>query len=275
MLWMNKRFCDINPTCYKISVKKETVRRHLMNFFSKEKIAKEKSEEKLPFVVYGFHSNMIKRAPGVDLTTQLNKADNIRISSSCINGILIHPGETFSFWSSIGKITEKKGYKDGRVIINNKLVTGLGGGLCNLSNSINRIILQSPLTVTEFHKHSDALAPDEGVRVPLAAGTAVSYNYVDYRFKNNTEQTFQLLLWCEGEDLFGELRSQYEPEYTYKLVEEDHHFRKEGEKYFRVSRLYRVTCQRDSGDEVERELVWDNHSEVMFDYSLIPTELLV
>ncbi len=269
-----KRFSDINLTCYKISVQKEIVKRHLQNALTKETFAKDKQTQTLPVTVFSFRSNMIKRAPGVDLTSQYNKAENIRLACERINGIVIHPSEVFSFWKTVGKTTRKKGYKDGRVIISNKLTTALGGGLCNLGNSINRIILHSPLTVTEFHKHSDALAPDEGERIPLSAGTSVSYNYVDYRFRNDTQQDFQLLMWCDGEDLCGELRTTEELPCRYHLTEEDHHFRKEGDVYFRVSKLYRVKTDRQTNEVVEKTLVWNNHSEVMFDYALIPKELI-
>lgn len=275
MLWnKNIRFCDINPTCYKISTQKEIIKQKIRNLFSKEKFAKKKSLEKLPNIVFRFHSNMIKRAEGVDLTSQLNKAENIKIASSKINGVIVHPGETFSFWELVGKISKRRGYLEGRVIMKNKLVMGTGGGICNLANTINRVILHSPMTVTEFHKHSDALAPDEGPRVPLEAGTSVSYNYIDYRFRNDTDQDVQFLIWCEGEELFCELRSEREFPNRYELIEEGHHFQKEGEKYFRISKIYRSVTSKETGEQVGKELVWDNHSEVMFDYSLIPTELI-
>lgn len=269
-----KCFCDINPFCYELSRQKEIIKRNLKDLFGKDKIAKNKSQEKLPVVVYDFHSNMIKRAPGVDLQSQLNKAVNIRLACEQINGILVHPGEVFSFWRTVGKTTRRKGYKDGRIIIRNKLKTGLGGGLCNLGNTVNRIVLHSPMTITEFHKHSDALAPDEGPRIPLNAGTAVGYNYIDYRFRNDTDQTVQLLLWCEGEELCGQLRAQQEFPNTYVLTEEGHHFRKEGEKYYRVSKIYRTVQDRQTGATVDKELIWDNHSPVLFDPALIPQELL-
>ena len=57
------------------------------------------------------------------------------------------------------------------------------GGLCNLANTLNLLVMHSPLKVTELHTHSDALSPDHGTRVPFGTGTSVSYNYVDYRFK--------------------------------------------------------------------------------------------
>lgn len=275
MLWnKNKLFCDINPTCYAISAQKEICKRHIKNFLSKEKIAKTHSEEKLPVVVSSRSSNMIKRAPGVDLTLQENKAVNINLAGSKINKIIIHPGEVFSFWQTVGNASKKNGYKEGRVIKANRLVSGTGGGLCNLGNTIHLLILHSPLEVTEFHKHSDALAPDEGKRVPFSAGTSIRYNYIDYRFKNTTDCDVQLCTWCEGEMLHAELRSEKEFPYRYELIEEDHHFAKKGEKYYRFSKIYRNVIDKATDEIIAKELVLDNRSEVMYDYSLIPQELI-
>lgn len=275
MLWKKgMNFCDISPTCYAISVKKEILKRHIKNLMSSDKLAKTKSDEILPNVVSSHSSNMIKRAPGVDLTLQLNKAVNIDLAGSKINGIVIRPGETFSFWDAVGKITKKKGYKEGRVLKNNKLIAGMGGGLCNLSNTLHLLILHSPLEVTEFHKHSDALAPDEGKRKPFSAGTSVSYNNLDYRFKNNTDQNVQLIVRCEGETLIAELRSEKPYPYRYELFEEDHHFRMEGEIFYRNSMIYRNVFDAQTDELVEKEFVHKNHSKVMFDYDLIPKELI-
>lgn len=270
---MAKRlFCDINPTCYAISVQKEIIKRHLKNLCSGLQFAKHQSNEKLDNLVSEHHSNMIKRAPGVDLVTQENKAVNIRLACEKINGVLIRPGETFSFWKLVGKTSKRRGYKEGRIIRRNKLVTGTGGGLCNLGNTIHLLVLHSPLEVTEFHTHSDALAPDQGKRVPMSAGTSVSYNNIDFRFKNTTNQVFQMLLWCEGEMLHAELRSQQEIPWEYRIIEEEHHFKKKGEKFYRNSKIYRQTLEKDSGEIIDKKLIWDNHSEVMFDYDLIPQE---
>lgn len=268
----NKLFCEINPVCYAISSQKEVCKRHIKDFFSHEKFAKTIKKEALPNIVSSHSSNMIKRAKGIDLRLQENKATNIKLACSKINGIVIRPGEVFSFWRTVGKTSKRKGYKDGRVISGNKLIPGTGGGLCNLANIIHLLVLHSPLEVTEFHNHSDALAPDQGKRVPFSSGTSISYNYIDYRFKNTTKQNIQLLLWCEGETLHAELRSQREFPWCYKLVEENHHFRKEGNKYYRISKIYKVITDRVTGNILDKKLVLDNHSEVMYDYALIPKD---
>ena len=275
MFWnKDKLFCDINPTCYAISEQKEIIRRHIKDMLSKGKIAKSRQEKKLPVLVNEQSSHLIKRAPGIDITLQENKAVNIRLACKKLNGIILHPGEEFSFWLTVGKTTRSKGYKDGRVIVGDKLRPGIGGGLCNLSNTIHRLILHSPLTVTEFHSHSDALAPDEGKRVPFSSGTSVSYNYIDYRFRNDTDQDFQMLLWCDEEELHGELRCVNELGERYELSEEGHHFAKEGEKYYRISKIYKNTIDKNTGEIKDKKLVLDNHSEVMYDYNLIPKEAI-
>ncbi len=268
-------FSDINPLFYKISERKEIIRRHLSDAFSKTVFAQDVSDTHLPHVVSSHSNGLIKRAPGVDLTLQENKAVNIALASATMNGLVVHPGETFSFWHRVGPTTRRKGYKDGRVIMADGLVAGLGGGLCNLGNTVHLLALHSPLIVTELHTHSDALAPDEGERIPYSTGTNVSYNYIDLRFQNTTDQDVQLLLWCADEKLFGELRSEAPYPFEYELVEEEHRFRKEADgKFYRVSKIYRITRDRDSKAVLAKELVRDNHSEVMYDYSLIPPEAI-
>lgn len=271
-----KLFCEISPTTYAIALKKQIITRHIKNMLGKEKYAKAVQSEKLPVTVASHSSDMIKRGPGINEQLQLNKADNIRLACSKMNGLIINTGETFSFWKYVGKTSKKNGFADGRIIANGKLIAGVGGGLCNLANTINLVVMHSPMTITELHHHSDALAPDpNGKRVPYSAGTSVNYNFVDYRFRNDTNQPVQLCAWCDGDMLNAELRTTEQFPYSYSLVEEDHHFHKEDNgKYYRISKIYLDTIDKATGDIIEHKLHWNNHSEVMFDYSLIPQELI-
>ena len=76
----------------------------------------------------------------------------------------------------------------------------------------------------------------------------------------------------DDEKLYGELRSEQEFPYSYELIEENHHFKKEKDKYYRISKIYRNTIEKETGNIKSKELIWDNHSLVMFDYNLIPKE---
>ena len=233
MVFWNKDllFCEISPTTYKISLKKENLKRHIQNLKQGKKFSKIRQEKILPNLVSSYSTQLIKRGPGI-------------------------------------------GYQEGRVIINGKVEPDIGGGLCNLANLLHLLIVHSPMEITEFHSHSDALDPDKGTRKPFANGTSVQYNHQDYRFKNNTDQLIQLRTWTENEILFGELRSESQFPFTYQIVEENHHFKKEGNYYYRNSMIYREKLDRITEQTLEKELILKNHSKVMYDPKLIPKEMI-
>lgn len=269
-------FCELGPTAYAISLRKQIITRKIRNLLSREKFATRRQSDTLPTLVSSHTSGMIKRGPGIDPVLQTNKADNIRLACSRISGLIVAPGETFSFWKLVGKTSESNGFAPGRVIVNGRLVAGVGGGLCNLANTLHILFMHSPMTMTELHHHSDALAPDPGgVRVPYSAGTSVNYNFLDLRFRNDTDRPVQIVARCDGDDLVAELRTTEQFPTEYRIVEEDHHFHKsESGNYYRISKIYRETIDRSSGKVIARELKWDNRSKVMFDPSLIPADQL-
>ena len=264
-----KLFCELSPACYRLSLKKEYLLRDIRDAFGGEKFADAKNTIPFRAVVKSHASNVLRRLEGVDMELQRNKAVNLRIAAAQINGIVVQPGETFSFWRLVGEPTAKRGYLDGLVISAGKLGRGVGGGLCQLANLIHWLVLNSPLTVTELVHHSDALFPDSGRRVPFGTGTSVFYKNVDYRFRNTTDRPVQLLVWLDENTLYGELRAQEPFPYIYRITEENQGYVEENGEFFRVSQVYRITLDRERR-VIRRELVLDNHSRVMYDYSLIP-----
>lgn len=271
---MKKRrlFCEISPLCYKISLIKEYILRDIKDIFSGEKIAKLHSEDVLPVTVKSHRSVMLRRLEGVEMKLQENKQTNLEIAASRINGIIIRPNETFSFWRTVGKPTQKCGFKEGLTISQKGMGSAVGGGLCQMANLIHWLILNSPLEVTELHHHSDALFPDSGRRVPFGTGTSVFYKNVDYRFKNTSPYPVQIIVFTENGDLCGELRSKSEFPERYKITEENLGYTYENGDYFRNSKVYRHTIDRKSGETLKTELILNNHSKVMYDHSLIPQD---
>ena len=203
-----KLFCEISPFTYRLSMEKEILRRHLTDRLQKTRFARERSEMSLPVVVYQHNSLIRRRLGNVDMQLQENKATNLALAVTHIDGLLIRPGETFSLWKLVGRTTARKGYKEGLTIAKGKPSKGIGGGLCQLSNLIHWLVLHSDLTITEHHHH-DALDlfPDFGRQIPFGTGTSISYNYIDYRVKNDTANTYQLRLRVDDEYLCGELRA--------------------------------------------------------------------
>lgn len=267
-----KLFCEYGPICYQTSLRKEWILRSVRDILGNFRFAGKHQSEPLPHLVQSHRSLLLRNLEGVDMALQHNKVTNLWLASAPIHGMLIHPGETFSFWHTVGNCTAAKGYLPGLAISNGKTTQTVGGGLCQLANLIHWMVLQSPLTVTELHHHTDALFPDNGRKVPFGTGTSVLYNHVDYRFRNDTGSTFQLLIWLEEQDLCGELCCGDALPYRYRIQERDHHYCYEDGEYYRNSEIWKRKIDRASGETVEEFLVFRNHSKVMYDPAFIPLE---
>lgn len=261
-----KLFCEISPLTYKISKEKEIMLRNIKDSLSKEEFAKEKREEKLPYIIYK-HNSLIRRKLGnVNMELQDNKAVNLALSAPKITGIIIKPGETFSLWHLVGNCDEKLGYKEGLTISSGKPTSGIGGGMCQMSNLIHWMVLHTEMTITEHHHHDQIdLFPDFKRVIPFGTGTSISYNYLDYRFKNNTDITYQLIIRVTDEYLRGELRADNRQKYKYHISAEDVFFSKEKDgNVYRNGKVYRKKIDRATGEEVSKEIIRVNHAKVCY-----------
>lgn len=201
---------------------------------------------------------------------QENKAVSLSIASPKISGVLIYPGDTFSLWHLVGKTTVAKGYKEGLMIKNGKPDRGIGGGLCQLSNLIHWIVLHTPFEITEHHHHDNMdLFPDFGRQVPFGVGTSISYNYLDYRFKNTTDQIFQLIVFTDDKYLCAELRSSEAIPVKYHVECRNEHFTVENGIWYRNGEIWRQTVDKASGRTIEEKLIKINHAKVMYDEKYI------
>ncbi len=263
-----KLFCEISPLTYKISTQKEILKRNLKDLFSSIKFAKEKSNQKLPVVIYK-HNSLIRRQLGnVDQQLQENKAINLSIATPKVNNILIKPNETFSFWHLIGPMDKKLGYKEGLTIAKDSPSKGIGGGMCQFTNLIHWMILHSPLEIIEHHHHDNFdLFPDFGRQVPFGTGTSIVYNYLDYRFINKTPYTFQLITYTNDKYLCGELRCNHPLPYKYHIKCKDEFFSLEDGIVYRNNKIYRIIIDKITGKTIEEKLIKVNHAKVLYDTS--------
>ena len=269
-----KLFCEINSFTYGISVRKKRFVRSLSDAFSNKVYAKMK-EDKLQNLVYE-HSSLIRRKLGnVDMHLQENKAVNLSLAAPKINGIIVKPKETFSFWRLVGECTAKAGYKEGLIIFSDKPSKGIGGGLCQFTNLIHWLILHSPLDIDEHHHHDGIdLFPDFGRQVPFGCGTSIVYNYLDYQFTNNTDCTFQLIVYVTDTHLCGELRVSKVLQESYHIKEEDAYFIKKYDEYYRRNKIIRQVVDKRTGNELRREVIKESNARVMYEEEFIDKSLL-
>ncbi|MBL1229594.1 VanW family protein [Enterococcus sp. BWB1-3] len=260
-----KLFCEISPTTYKLSVYKNIISRHFQDKLQKQRFASKKEAEKLPVCIYK-HSSLIRRKLGnVDQHLQDNKAVNLALSTPKVSGILIRPGETFSFWKLVGSCKEKDGYQEGLMIGKEEAISGIGGGMCQFTNLIHWMVLHTPFEIVEHHHHDGVdLFPDYGRVIPFGTGTSIVYNYMDYRFKNSSDQTYQLITYTDDTHLHGELYAEKEQPYSYHVKCEDDYFSREQGIVYRNSNIYQQVIDKQTGNEIKKVLIKKNHAKVVY-----------
>jgi len=110
---------------------------------------------------------------------------NVALAAGRINGLLVAPGETFSFNQMVGDISQETGYPSAYVIKNGRTELGDGGGVCQVSTTLFRAVLNAGLEIIERHPHSYRVGYYEQSS-PAGIDATVYSPSVDFKFKNDT-----------------------------------------------------------------------------------------
>lgn len=268
-------FCEIHPVAYQLSAEKEKFVRRIRNLVSTAQLAKERGVDDLPTLVYRHNSLIRRRLGNVDVELQENKAVSLSVAAPKVDRILIRPGETFSFWSLVGPVTARRGYREGLTISNDRATRGIGGGLCQFTNLLHWMVLHSPLEIVEHHHHGRLdLFPDFNRQIPFGTGTSIIYNYLDYRVLNATDQTYQLRAYVTDEHICGELRAERALDRKFHVHELDAYFYRADGKVHRHNRIVRTARDKATGQEVLREEILENDALVCYDEGFIAAPIL-
>lgn len=111
-----------------------------------------------------------------------DRAQNIRNAASKINGMVILPGQMFSCTAAFGPRTTANGYGLGNVISGDTYVKGVGGGICQVSSTLNLAMLRAGVVPTERHNHSHRSS-----YIASGLDATISGTSLDYRFINPYE----------------------------------------------------------------------------------------
>ena len=90
----------------------------------------------------------------IHYTSSDNRDNNINIACKAINGIVLEPNAEFRWSDIVGQTTAKKGYLKAPVILEMKVSSGLGGGVCQVSTTLYNALLDTNITPSERHHHS-------------------------------------------------------------------------------------------------------------------------
>ncbi len=233
-------------------------KRKIKWIFSNTKWAKQNEKLKYNNIVFEHKSLILRPLMGVDMILQENKRTNLQIAIQHLNKIVIKPNETFSVWKNVGRPTKNKGYLPGLVLKQGKVISGTGGGLCQLGNLLFWIFVHSPLTVTERYRHGFDVFPSVNRKVPFGAGATLSYNYIDLQVKNETQNEFQIILEIDNDYLYGKLLSKDVITSTYKVEERNHIIKQQFWGGYSRHNVIVQTETRSNGKQIENIVAVNN-----------------
>jgi vancomycin resistance protein VanW len=242
-----------------------TLKRYCSWYFKANNFANSFILSDLDYKVYTHQTPILRKLKDIDMWLQYNKKDNLKIAIKELNQIVIKPGEIFSYWKCIGKPTKAKGYKKGMVLEQGKVKTGVGGGLCQLSNLLFWAMLHTPLTLKERFRHGFDVFPDSNRKLPFGSGATCVYNYRDLQFKNNTEETYQLLIKIIDDYLIINIQSDARKYLEFNIYESYHEIQHTSwGRYVRNNEVRRKVYNLD-GEIIDDQYLFENHALMMYD----------
>lgn len=144
-----------------------------------------------------------------------NRMSNIGLALKKINGTKLNPGEVFSFNETVGKRTEKAGFKLAGVIKADKsLQDGIGGGICQASSTVFNAVSLSGLEIVERYHHSFPVS-----YLDAGLDATVSWGGADLKFKNDRDTPIFIRSYRNGTKAYVEIYGEPVPNNgKYKLT---------------------------------------------------------
>jgi len=123
-----------------------------------------------------------RRASSFGPKLEKGRWHNLGLAATALDGVGISAERPFSFWRTVGRLTEARGYMEGAHFEGGCIIPAVGGGICSLSDALFDLALRSNCTILERHGHT--LVVDRGPDAPRRrrADATVKWPYVDLRF---------------------------------------------------------------------------------------------
>jgi vancomycin resistance protein VanW len=216
-----------------------------------------------PCVMEQRSSPLHRVSAGPGALTSEGKEQNIALGVKAVDGLVIGPGEVFSFCRTVGPTTRARGFVAGLEMHDQELTRSPGGGLCQLANLLFGLAIGVDAEIVERHRHSFDLFPDVDRTAPFGFGATVFYNHVDFQFRNTLARPVLLHTWIEDRQLHGQARMPECPGWRMRVVETGHRFCREGSDVFRENQLWKQRILSD-GTEQPRVPLFTTKAKVLY-----------
>lgn len=139
------------------------------------------------------------------------RTQNIRVGLGHVNGTVVMPGEQFSLAERLAPITAERGYVEAGVIVDGRLVNGIGGGLSQVSTTVLNTAWFAGVQLDEFTPHSYYIS-----RYPVGREATIAIGLIDNVWTNDTDSPIVVQAGIEGDEI--QMRFWGDRQYTVETI---------------------------------------------------------
>ncbi len=177
-------------------------------------------------------------------TTDENRNTNLRLLCGFLDGVVIQPGEEFSYNQAVGERTEERGFKPATVFAGDRKAKDFGGGVCQGSSTLYNCLLIADMEITKRHGHGALVT-----YIPLGLDAAVNWSTdTDLRFINNSH--FPVKIQAKVSDGYVKMKLLGTDEKDYYIKMEAKQYQ-EGDYYYATS--YKCKYDKKTDELISRD----------------------
>ena len=133
-------------------------------------------------------------------SSSASRANNVDLAADKINGVVLNPGEEFSYNDTVGKRTTEAGFKAAGAYSGGKVVNEVGGGICQVSSTLYCAALYANLEITVRSEHYFGVD-----YLPAGLDATVSWGGPEFKFKNNRDFPIKIVTKHANRELTVEI----------------------------------------------------------------------
>ncbi|HCI0374060.1 TPA: glycopeptide resistance accessory protein VanW-B, partial [Enterococcus faecium] len=215
-------------------------------------------EKSLSHLLFETDCALYNHNTGFDMIYQENKVFNLKLAAKTLNGLLIRPGEPFSFWWLVRHADKDTPYKDGLTVTNGKLTTMSGGGMCQMSNLLFWMFLHTPLTIIQRRGHEVKEFPEPNSDEIKGVDATISEGWIDLKVRNDTDCTYQIWVTLDDEKIIGQVSADKEPQALYKITNGSIQYVRESGGIYEYAPVKRMQVALGTGGIIDCKLLYTN-----------------
>lgn len=225
-----------------------------------------RSQESLPVLIFRQDLLLRRRSDTLDSTQQELHAAALAAAAAQISGIIISPGETFSFWQAMGRPASRHRLPQDAV---------RACGPESIAQLIHWLAVHGPLVPVEQHcpEPLEDRCPNPGRQIPFGLAVQLQYPHRDYRFLNASDVAFQLVLRTDAHYLRGELRAAQLLPVRFRVYTRNEQFIRENACVYREGELLRDCLDSGSGAVLYSTVLSHYRARICYDPVNLPVKL--